>query len=350
MAEKKFQNFGARKNPQKCSQCRQPGHNKGSSRCPINIKNAATAALAKERQNKFSEDQIRENNNNFGKASNSYNLSIKKISPIKNPILPNDFCSTSSDCSKITNSDARFGTTFRAATVRDQFPLDLPQMDIEFAGLPLKDLLSSHSNLQELDSDGEDFVAGLEQITGGKEEMDIAVVVTKEGEYIEASIADDEWMQDRQDLVTYQGRGAQAAGRGSGRGVSLSGRGRGRGQRSEALITFPPRKVCASSCDCASECWIQEPGKAPHPVRIPTSVGEFLSSGPLADDITSRRKRVRDSPNSSGSSLHEILGAEEFKGDTSFPSPSRISSSDLLVPTSASSEPSHVFPALEALR
>ena len=60
MAEKNFQNYGAREIPQKCSQCKQPGHNKGSSRCPVNIKNAATAALAKERQNKFSEDQIRE--------------------------------------------------------------------------------------------------------------------------------------------------------------------------------------------------------------------------------------------------------------------------------------------------
>ena len=85
-------------------------------------------------------------------------------------------------------------------------------------------------------------------------------------------------------------------------------------------------------------------------MRIPTSAGEFLSSGPLADDITSRRKRVRDSPDSSGSSSPEILGAEDSKGDTSFPPPSRISSSDLSVPTSASSESSHVFPALEALR
>ena len=114
-------------------------------------------------------------------------------------------------------------------------------MDVEFAGPPLKDFLSCHPNSQDLDSDGEDFVAGLEQISAGdKQQMDIAVVVTKGGEYIEASIADDEWMQDRQDLVTYHGRGAQAAGRGSGRGASLSGRGRGRGQCSEALITFPP--------------------------------------------------------------------------------------------------------------
>jgi hypothetical protein len=210
--------------------------------------------------------RIRENNNNFGNASNSSNLSIKKFSPNKIPVLSNDFCSTSSDCSKVSNSDARFGTTLRTAIVSDQFPLDLPQMDVEFAGPPLKDFLSSHSNSQDLDSDGEDIAAGLEQISGDKKQMDIAVVVTKGGEYIEASIADDEWMQDHQDLVTYHGRGAQAAGRGSGRGASLSGRGRGRGQRSEALITIPPQKVCTSSCDCASERWIQEPGKAPHSV------------------------------------------------------------------------------------
>jgi hypothetical protein len=139
MAEKNFQKFGARENPQKCSRCRQPGHNKGSSRCPVNIKNAATAALAKERQNKFWEDQIREKNNNFGNVSNSSNLSIKKFSPNKIPVLSNDFCSNSSDCSKISNSDARFGTTFRAAIVSDQSPLDLPQMNVEFAGPPLKE-------------------------------------------------------------------------------------------------------------------------------------------------------------------------------------------------------------------
>jgi hypothetical protein len=74
------------------------------------------------RQNKFSEDQIREENNNFGKVSNSSNFSNKNFSPIKIPILPNDFCSTSGDCSNVSNSDARFGTTFRAAIVSDQFP------------------------------------------------------------------------------------------------------------------------------------------------------------------------------------------------------------------------------------
>ena len=120
--------------------------------------------------------------------------------------------------------------------------------------------------MQEPDSDGEDFVVGLAQITGDRKRMD-AAIVAKGSEYIEAIAVEDEWMQDRQDLVTYHGRGAPAAGRrGSGRGVSLSGRDRGRGQRSsEALITFP-RKECTTSCDCASNCWIQEPGKAPHPV------------------------------------------------------------------------------------
>ena len=56
--------------------------------------------------------------------------------------------------------------------------------------------------------------------------------MAKGSEHIAAIAAEDEWMQDRQDLVTYQGRGALAAGRGSGRGVSLSGRDRGIGQHS----------------------------------------------------------------------------------------------------------------------
>ena len=85
--------------------------------------------------------------------------------------------------------------------------------------------------MQEPDSDGEDFVVGLAQITGDRERMDVAIVA-KGSDHIAAIAAEDEWMQDRQDLVTYQGRGALAAGRGSGRGVSLSGRGRGRGQHS----------------------------------------------------------------------------------------------------------------------
>ena len=179
--------------------------------------------------------------------------------------------------------------------------------------------------------------------------MDVAIVAKKGGEYIEATIADDEWMQHRQDLVTYQGRGPLRAGRGSGSGIPSSGRGRGRGQRSEALITFPPRKVCTSSCDCASECWIQEPGKAPHPVRIPTSEEDFLAGGPLTVGSDSRRKRVRDSSSSSDTSL-EICGAEESKGDYSFPPPSRNSITDLPAPQFASPEPLPVFPALEALR
>ena len=140
-------------------------------------------------------------------------------------------------------------------------------------------------------------------------------------------------MQDSQDLITYQGRGAPAAGRGSGRGDFHSGRGRGRGRgrSSEALIAFP-RKVCKTSCDCASNCWIQEPGKAPHPVQIPTSAEEFLSGGPLVDEINSRR----NSSGSSSTSFHEIFGAEESKGDASFPPPSRSSSMDLPTPRTSS--------------
>ena len=243
MAEKNFQKFGARENPQKCSRCRQPGHNKGSSRCPVNIKNAATAALAKERQNEFSEDRIREKNNNYGNVSNSSNLSIKKFSPNKIPVLSNDFCSNSSDSSKISNSDARFGTTFRATIVSDQFPLDLPQMNVQFAGPPLKEdvleeisdavwekLMEDSPSLEEVeqivedmitDSDGEDFITGLTIISGDEERKDIAIVA-KGSEYIEASIADDEWMQHRQGLVTFKGRGPPRAGRGSGSGILSS--------------------------------------------------------------------------------------------------------------------------------
>ena len=98
----------------------------------------------------------------------------------------------------------------------------------------------------------EDFVAGLAQITGDKGWIDVAVVA-KEREYIAASIADDEWMQHRQDLITYQGRGPPAAGRGSRRGVILSGRGRGTGRSSETLIDSP-QKVCVTSYDFASKC------------------------------------------------------------------------------------------------
>ena len=92
------------------------------------------------------------------------------------------------------------------------------------------------------------------------------------------------------------------------------------------------------------------PGKALHPVRIPTSAEEFLSGGPLAVDINSRRKRIRNSSCSSGASLPEILGVEKSKEDTSFPPPSRNFSMDLPTPQFASSEPPQIFPALEALR
>ncbi len=198
------------------------------------------------------------------------------------------------------------------------------------------------------DSDGEDFITGLTKMSGDEERKDIAIVA-KGSEYIEASIADDEWMQHRQDLVTFKGKGPPRGGRGSGSGILSSGRGRGRGQRSEALITFPPRKVCTSSCDCASECWIQEPGKAPHPVRIPTSAEDFLAGGPLSVGSDSRRKRVRDSSSSSGTSL-AICGAEESKGDYSFPPPSRNSITDLPAPQFALPKPLPAFPSLEALR
>ena len=57
----KIQNFCRREKPQCCSQCREEGHNKGSIRCPVNMKNAATATSAKERQIRFSEDQLSEN-------------------------------------------------------------------------------------------------------------------------------------------------------------------------------------------------------------------------------------------------------------------------------------------------
>ncbi len=53
MAEKKFQNYGAREIPQKCSQCKQPGHNKGSSRCPVKQLKAQTIAIAAQRKETF---------------------------------------------------------------------------------------------------------------------------------------------------------------------------------------------------------------------------------------------------------------------------------------------------------
>ena len=53
MAEKNFQKYGARENPQKCSQCKQPGHNKGSSRCPVNQLKAQTLAIAAQRKETF---------------------------------------------------------------------------------------------------------------------------------------------------------------------------------------------------------------------------------------------------------------------------------------------------------
>ena len=195
----------------------------------------------------------------FGKISNS-NLSREKDSTIEVfPILSKDFCSTGSSSINNSNSDAKFGPVIQDITDNPKLQLDPPLMDVDDEDLG-NNLNLDNFAMQEPDSDGEDFVVGLAQITGDRERMDVAIVA-KGSEYIEATAVDDEWMQDRQDLVTYHGRGAPAAGRGSGRGVSHSGRGRGRGQRSsEALITFP-WKVCTTSCDCASNCWIQEPGE-----------------------------------------------------------------------------------------
>jgi hypothetical protein len=125
--KEKNSNFGRREKPQSCSQCREEGHNKGSIRCPVNIKNAATATLAKERQTKFSEDnQIRENCNNFGKVSNS-NLSYEEISSIEvSPILSTGFCSTNGSSSKISNSDAKLGPFILDITDNKKFQSDPP--------------------------------------------------------------------------------------------------------------------------------------------------------------------------------------------------------------------------------
>ena len=124
MTEKQIQNFGRREKPQCCSQCREEGHNKGSIRCPVNIKNAATAASAKVRQIRFSEDQISEKCNNFGKISNS-NLSYEKISSIEvYPILSKEFCSTGSSSSKKSNSDAKFGRVIQDITDKKKLQSD----------------------------------------------------------------------------------------------------------------------------------------------------------------------------------------------------------------------------------
>jgi hypothetical protein len=230
MDEKIIQNFGRHEKPQCCSQCREEGHNKGNIRCPINIKNAATAALAKDRQTKFLEDQNQENCNNFGKVRN-FNLSRENFSSIEvYPVHSKDFCLTGCSSSNNSNSDAKFGPVIQDVTDNKILQLDPPHMDVDDEDLG-KNLDPDISAMQEPDSDGEDFVVGLAQITGDRERMDVAIVA-KGSEHIAAIAAEDEWMQDRQDLVTYQGRGALAAGRGSGRGVSLSGRGRGRGQHS----------------------------------------------------------------------------------------------------------------------
>ena len=84
-------------------------------------------------------------------------------------------------------------------------------------------------------------------------------------------------------------------------------------------------------------------------MRIPTSAEDFLAGGPLTVGSDFRRKRVRDSSSSSGTSL-AICGAEESKGDYSFPPPSQNFITDLPAPQFASPKPLPAFPALEALR
>ena len=64
-----IQNYGGRENPQKCSQCKQPGHNKGSSRCPVNLSKAQSNAIAAQRKETFQMIQNQEKNNYFAKVS-----------------------------------------------------------------------------------------------------------------------------------------------------------------------------------------------------------------------------------------------------------------------------------------
>ena len=59
MAEKNFQKNGARVNSQKCSLCKEPGHNKGSARCPVNLLKAQTEAIAAQRKESFKLIQIK---------------------------------------------------------------------------------------------------------------------------------------------------------------------------------------------------------------------------------------------------------------------------------------------------
>jgi hypothetical protein len=131
------------------------------------------------------------------------------------PILSKDFCSTGSSSINNSNSDAKFGPVIQDITDNPKLQLDPPLMDVDDEDLG-NNLNPDNFAMQEPDSDGEDFVVGLAQITGDRERMDVAIVA-KGREYIEATAVEDEWMQDRQDLVTYHGRGAPAAGRGGGR-------------------------------------------------------------------------------------------------------------------------------------
>ena len=55
MSEKNFQKNSGRVNPQKCSQCSQPGHNRSSKCCPVNINNAQKQQLTAQRRSDSSQ-------------------------------------------------------------------------------------------------------------------------------------------------------------------------------------------------------------------------------------------------------------------------------------------------------
>ena len=127
------------------------------------------------------------------------------------------------------------------------------------------------------------------------------------------------------------------------------GRGRERGQNCKSLSANRTRQACPPSCECLSVCWIKKPDKAPFPVRVPASAEEFLG-GPSADEINFRRKRSRDSSELSSTSLQEVLGLEESKGEPFSPLSSQNTSINPSLSTYASPRPPSVFPTLEALR
>jgi hypothetical protein len=61
-------------------QCKQPGHNKGSSRCPVNQLKAQTNAIANQRKETFKVIQNQEKSNNFAKVSEKPSFQDEKIS------------------------------------------------------------------------------------------------------------------------------------------------------------------------------------------------------------------------------------------------------------------------------